>query len=71
MAYIERRVLTVRDNDGRSRRLTCYRVRYRDLSGKQHSETLSRRVDAERRRAELEVQLGSGDWRDPRLETEP
>jgi len=67
MAWVERRVITARGSDGRSRRLTRYRVRYRDLSGNQHSETLTRRVDAERRRAELEVQLGSGDWRDPRL----
>lgn len=66
MAYVDRRVLAVRGSDGHRRRLTRYRVRYRDYSGKQHSETFTRRVDAERRRAEIEMQLGSGDWRDPR-----
>ena len=42
-----------------------YRVRYRDASGVQHSETKARLVDAERRKAEIEVELAHGTWRDP------
>ena len=43
-----------------------YKVRYRDLAGKPHSETRRRLVDAERRRAEIEVELANGQWLDPR-----
>lgn len=63
MAWIERRELTRR---GRSGRLTRYQVRYRDHAGKVHSETFHRMVDAERRKAELELELGNGTWLDPR-----
>jgi hypothetical protein len=34
--------------------------------GKQHCETKMRLVDAERRKAEIEVALAGGTWRDPR-----
>jgi integrase len=43
-----------------------YKVRYRDASGKHHSETKTRLVDAERRKAEIEVALATATWRDPR-----
>ena len=51
MAYIERRVSRRRDASGRTREHVRYKVRYRDSSGKAHSETVSRRADAERREA--------------------
>jgi hypothetical protein len=41
-------------------------VRYRDATGKHHSETKTRLVDAERRKAEIEVALATATWRDPR-----
>jgi hypothetical protein len=41
-------------------------VRYRDAAGKPHSETKRRLVDAERRKAEIELDVGNGLWRDPR-----
>jgi integrase len=64
MAWIERRELQPR---GRSGRPTIrYKVRYRDPAGEVHSETLRRRVDAERRKAELELELATGLWLDPR-----
>ncbi|HET9873204.1 MAG TPA: site-specific integrase [Propionibacteriaceae bacterium] len=66
MASIERRVIQRRDNSGRLRKVTRYRVRYRDQDGKWHSETKERLVDAERRKAEVELQLADGAWRDPR-----
>jgi hypothetical protein len=43
-----------------------YKVRYRDATGKHHSETKTRLVDAERRKAEIEVALTTATWRDPR-----
>jgi hypothetical protein len=42
------------------------KVRYRDATGKHHSETKTRLVDAERRKAEIEVPLATATWRDPR-----
>lgn len=66
MASIERRETQRVGPDGRVRRMVRYKVRYRDHSGREHSETMARRVDAERRLAELEVQLATGAWRDPR-----
>jgi hypothetical protein len=66
MAHIERRRIQRRDSSGRLRIVTRYRVRYRDESGKQHCETKTRVVDAERRKAEIEVALAGGTWRDPR-----
>lgn len=66
MAYIERRQLQQRDTSGRTRTVTRYKVRYRDASGKPHSETKRRLVDAERRKAEIEMSLATGSWRDPR-----
>ena len=66
MAHIERRRIQRRDSSGRLRVVTRYRVRYRDESGKQHCETKMRLVDAERRKAEIEVALAGGTWRDPR-----
>ena len=65
-AYIERRQLEQRDKSGRTRSLVRYKVRYRDAAGKPHSETKRRLVDAERRKAEIELDVGSGLWRDPR-----
>lgn len=66
MASIERRQLVERDRSGRERTVVRYKIRYRDHAGREHSETRRRLVDAERRKAELEVQLASGSWRDPR-----
>src|SRR3712207_2425205 len=66
MASIERRTLQKRDNSGRLRNVTRYRVRYRDHDGRWHSETKVRLADAERRKAEVELQLADGVWRDPR-----
>jgi integrase len=43
-----------------------YKVRYRDATGKHHSETKTKLVDAERRKAEIEVALATVTWRDPR-----
>lgn len=65
MAYIERRVSRRRDASGRMRDHVRYRVRYRDSAGRAHSETVSRRADAERRKAEIEVDLAHGTWRNP------
>jgi integrase len=66
VAYIERRELVQRDKSGKSRTVVRYKVRYRDAAGRAHSETKRRLVDAERRRAEIELELSSGTWRDPR-----
>jgi hypothetical protein len=66
MAHVERRRIQRRDSSGRLRVVTRYRVRYRDESGRQHCETKVRLVDAERRKAEIEVALARGTWRDPR-----
>ena len=66
MAYIERRELLQRDKAGRTRKVIRYKVRYRDHAGKAHSETKRRSVDAERRKAEIELELANGSWRDPR-----
>jgi len=66
MVHIERRVTERRDADGRALRTVRYRVRYRDSSGRNHSETKTRRVDANRRKAEIEHELAAGSWHDPR-----
>ena len=66
MAHIERRRIRQRDASGRTRTVVHYKVRYRDASGKHHSETKTRLVDAERRKAEIEVALATATWRDPR-----
>jgi hypothetical protein len=66
VAHIERRRLRQRDASGRTRTVVHYKVRYRDASGKHHSETKTRLVDAERRKAEIEVALATATWRDPR-----
>ncbi len=66
VAHIERRRLRQRDASGRTRTVVHYKVRYRDTSGKHHSETKTRLVDAERRKAEIEVALATATWRDPR-----
>jgi integrase len=66
VAHIERRRLRHRDASGRIRTVVHYKVRYRDASGKHHSETKTRLVDAERRKAEIEVALATATWRDPR-----
>ena len=66
MAHIERHRLRERDASGRARSVVHYEVRYRDASGKHHSETRTRLVYAERRKAEIEVALATATWRDPR-----
>jgi hypothetical protein len=66
VAHIERRRIRQRDSSGRARTVVHYKVRYRDASGKHHSETKTRLVDAERRKAEIEVALATATWRDPR-----
>ena len=53
VAHIERRRLQQRDASGRIRTVVHYKVRYRDATGKHHSETKTRLVDAERRKAGL------------------
>lgn len=65
MAHIERRVSERRDVDGRTRRTVRYKVRYRDSAGREHSETKTRRIDAERRKSEIEFEMVVGSWRDP------
>ena len=66
VAHIERRRIRQRDSSGRTRTVVHYKVRYRDASGKHHSATKTRLVDAERRKAEIEVALATATWRDPR-----
>jgi hypothetical protein len=66
VAHIERRRLNQRDASGRTRTVVHYKLRYRDATGKHHSETKIRLVDAERRKAEIEVALATETWRDPR-----
>lgn len=66
MAHIERRVSRRRDADRRTRQTERYKVRYRDSAGQEHSETRTRRVDAERRKSEIEFETAVGSWRDPR-----
>ena len=66
MASIERRELRQVDKSGRAKVVVRYKVRYRDHAGREHRETKRRLVDAERRPAEIEVQLTTGVWRDPR-----
>ena len=66
MAYIEKRVSARRDRSGRAHAITRYRVRYREPSGRLRVETFIKAVDAERRRAEVEVALAGSVWRDPR-----
>ena len=57
---IDRREMQQRDKSGRVRTVTRYKVRYRDLAGRPHSETKRRLVDAERRKAEIELELAGG-----------
>jgi integrase len=66
VAYIERREVQMREPSGRVKTVTRYKVRYRDHAGKAHSETKRRLVDAERRKAEIELDLANAAWRDPR-----
>ena len=64
MAWIERREVK---RPGRSGgRTVRYQVRYRDHAGRSYAETHRRLVDAERRKAEIEVELSNGTWLDPR-----
>ena len=60
MAYIERRQVRRRTSSGRVRMVGRYKVRYRDPDGRAHSETKDRLVDAERRKAEIEIGPGYG-----------
>jgi len=66
VAHIECRRLRQPYGSGRTRAVVHYKVRYRDATGKHHSETKTRLVDAERRKAEIEVALATATWRDPR-----
>jgi hypothetical protein len=66
MTSIERRELQQRVKSGRVRTVVRYKIRYRDKAGRAHSETKRRLVDAERRRAEIELELTGGTWHDPR-----
>ncbi len=66
MAYIERRQIERRSASGRVKLVTRYQVRYRDRTGRRHCETRTRLVDAERRKAEIELELATDRWRDPR-----
>jgi len=66
VAYIERRQLEQRDKSGRIKSVVRYKVGYRDAAGRPHGETKRRLVDAERRKAEIELDLANGLWRDPR-----
>jgi hypothetical protein len=65
VAHIERRRLQQRDASGRTRTFVHFKVRYRDATGKHHRETKTRLVDAERRKAEIEVAMATATWRDP------
>lgn len=64
MAWIEKRELSTKGATGRHS--VRYQVRYRDRAGRIHAETFHRVVDAQRRRAEIETELASGVWIDPR-----
>lgn len=66
MAHIERRRVQGHTSSGRPKSVVRYKVRYRDATGKHHSETKTRLVDAERRRAEVETALAAATWHDPR-----
>lgn len=66
MASIERRKGRRRDANARVRNVVSYRIRYRDAKGAQHSETMARLADAERRRSEIEHELATATWHDRR-----
>ncbi len=66
MAHIERRASERRDSNGRVKEVVRYRVRYRDAKGQHHSETAARRADAERRKSEIEHEMATTTWHDPR-----
>jgi hypothetical protein len=66
MAHIERRQIQLRSPSGRVKLVTRYRVRHRDRNGANHCETKNRLIDAERRKAEIEHELATDKWRDPR-----
>ena len=53
VAHLERRRLRRRDASGRTRTVVHHKVRYRDATGKHHSETKTGLIDAERRRLRL------------------
>ena len=65
MAHIERPRIRQPDASGRGRVVTRYRVRYRAESGRRHCETKMRLIDAERRKAEIELALAGGTWHHP------
>ncbi|WP_394276432.1 tyrosine-type recombinase/integrase [Luteococcus sp.] len=66
MAYVDRVERTSTTAGGKVRKTVRYRVRYRDGAGQEHAESFARALDAERRRAEIEMQLQEGRWLDPR-----
>ena len=66
MAHLERRKHQRLDVNGRMKDVVRYRVRYRDAKGQHHSETFGRLADADRRKTEIEHELATTTWRDPR-----
>jgi hypothetical protein len=66
MAHIEKRRSQRHDSNGRMKEIVRYRVRYRDTKGRHHSETTPRLADAERRKSEIEHEMATATWHDPR-----
>ncbi len=63
MAHIQR--VSRKTKDGR--RVTDWRVRYRDPDGRERQHTEHRRIDAERWRTDNDSKLQRGEWIDPDL----
>jgi integrase len=63
MAHIQKRVR--KDKDGKL--ITTWRLRYRDPAGHEHSKVYARRIDAERKKTEVETELSHDTWIDPAL----
>ncbi len=61
MAFVEKHVRSYPDG----RRLVTWRARYRDPSGREHTKTFPRKIDAERYLTTIEADLLRGDWIDP------
>lgn len=67
MAHIQRRERV--GSDGRAR--VSWRARYRDPTGREHSRSFSRKIDAERWLASVETAKTRGEWIDPTLGRTP
>lgn len=63
MAHIQKRIR--KDKDGKL--ITTWRLRYRDPAGHEHSKVYARRIDAERKKTEVETELSHGTWIYPAL----